>query len=84
MGIFAGICLGVGLIFAREFLDSSFLDLEEAKIDLGVPILGAISRLTTQEEIDKEKAKQKKLITIGAIVSATLLIITLLFYLLRR
>jgi len=46
MGIFAGICLGVGLIFAREFLDSSFLDLEEAKIDLGVPILGAISRLT--------------------------------------
>lgn len=84
LGIFAGICLGVGLIFAREFLDSSFLDLEEAKTILGVTILGAISRLTTQDEIDKEKAQRKKLITIGAIASVSLLIIALLYYLLRR
>ena len=84
LGIFAGICLGVGLIFAREFLDSSFLDLEEAKTILGVTILGAISRLTTQDEIDKEKAQRKKLITIGVIASVSLLIIALLYYLLRR
>ncbi len=85
MGLFGGICLGIGLIFAREFLDSSFLDLEEAKTALiNVPVLGAISRLTTQDEIDKEKAQRKKLIIIGAIASASLLIIALLYYLLRR
>ena len=84
MGLFGGICLGGGLIFAREFLDNSILDLEEAKTTLNVPVLGAISRLTTQEEIDKEKAKYKRLVTIGAIASVAMLIIALLYYLLRR
>ena len=84
LGIFAGTCLGVGLIFSREFLDNSILDLEEAKAILSIPILGAISRLTTQDEINKEKAQQKRLITIGAIASASLLIISLLYYLLRQ
>jgi polysaccharide biosynthesis transport protein len=85
MGIFAGVCLGVGLIFAREFLDNSIIDLEEAKTSLsGVPVLGAISRLTTQDEINKEKAQRQRLITIGAIASITLLVIAFLYYLLRR
>lgn len=84
LGILGGICVGVGLIFAREFLDNSILDLEEAKATLSIPVLGAISRLTTQEEIDKEKIQHKKLITTGAIASAALLIIALLYYLLRR
>lgn len=84
IGLILGTGAGVGLIFAREFLDSSFLDLEEAKAILDVPILGAISRLTTQEEKDKERAKRKKLITLGLIVSAVSLVIAILYYLLRR
>lgn len=84
LGLIAGLALGVGLIFAREFLDSSFLDLEEAKAILDVPILGAISRLTTQEEIDKEKAHRKKLITSGTIASAIALLIAFLYFLLRK
>lgn len=84
MGLILGIGAGTGLIFAREFLDSSFLDLEEAKTILDVPVLGAISRLTTQEEKNKERANRKKLITIGSIVSAIVLIIAVLCYLLRK
>lgn len=83
-GIFGGICLGIGMVFGREFLDTSFLDLEEARIFLSVPILGAISRLTTQEEINKEKTKRKKFITLGAIASASFVIIASLVYLLKR
>jgi len=83
MGLFGGLCLGIGLIFAREFLDNSILDLEEAKTTLNVPVLGAISRLTTQDEINKEKAQQKRMITIGAITSIALLIMASLYYFLR-
>ncbi|MFH1190867.1 MAG: GNVR domain-containing protein [Candidatus Omnitrophota bacterium] len=84
LGLLGGLGVGIGLIFAREFLDSSFLDLEEAKAILDVPVLGAISRLTTEEEINKERAHRQKLITIGAIASATTIVIALLYYLLRK
>lgn len=84
MGLIGGIGLGAGLIFAREFLDSSFLDLEEAKAILDVPVLGAISRLTTEEEINKEKAHHKKLIRIGSIASSITIVIAFLYYLLRK
>jgi hypothetical protein len=59
-------------------MDQSFLDIEDAKDNLELPILGAISRLTTQEEIDKEKYRKKKLITIGLASSAALIIIVML------
>lgn len=84
MGLILGVGAGASLIFAREFLDSSFLDLEEAKASLDVPVLGAISRLTTQEEKDKEAANRKKMLTIGAIASAAFFIIAILYYLLKR
>ncbi|MFH1281117.1 MAG: GNVR domain-containing protein [Candidatus Omnitrophota bacterium] len=84
LGLLGGLGVGIGLIFAREFLDSSFLDLEEAKAILDVPVLGAISRLTTEEEINKERAHRQKLITIGAIASATTIVIALLYYLLKK
>lgn len=83
-GIFGGICLGVGLVFGREFLDTSFLDLEEARNFLNVPVLGAISRLTTQEEVNKEKQRNKRLINIGAIASVSFIVAALLYYLLKR
>ncbi len=83
-GIFAGMCLGVGLVFGREFLDSSFLDLEEARNFLNVPVLGAISRLTTEEEVNKEKEKRKRFINFGIIASVSFIIIALLYYLLKR
>lgn len=83
-GIFGGVCLGAGLIFGREFLDNSFLDLEEARNFLNVPVLGAISRLTTQEEVTKEKSQRKKFINLGIAASVSFIVIALLIYLLKK
>ena len=78
-GMFAGALAGTGLVFGREFLDQSIIDIEDAKQSLDLPILGAISRLTTQEEIDKEKYNKKKWIIIVAASSLALIVIVMLF-----
>jgi uncharacterized protein involved in exopolysaccharide biosynthesis len=79
LGLFAGMASGAGLVFGREFMDRSFMDIEDAKENLELPILGAISRLTTQEEIDKEKYRKNKLITV-ALASSSVLIIAVMLY----
>lgn len=84
MGLFLGSFAGTGLVFGKEFMDRSFLDIEDAKSILELPILGAISRLTTQEEIDKEKYRTKKLITIALSSSAVLIFIVMLIAFFRR
>lgn len=84
MGLFLGAACGTGLIFAREFMDQSFLDIEDAKHTLELPILGAISRITTKEEIKKERHKKLTLITTGLIIGVSAVIITLLFTLVKK
>jgi uncharacterized protein involved in exopolysaccharide biosynthesis len=83
LGLFLGSCSGAGLVMGKEFLDHSFLDIEDAKQNLELPILGAISRITTLEEIDKEKKRQKKLITYALVSSGVLIFIALLINLFR-
>lgn len=84
MGIFLGGFAGTGLVFGREFMDHSFLDIEDAKHNLELPVLGAISRLTTQEEIDREKYRNKKLVTIALSLSAVLIITVMLISFFKR
>ncbi|MCK5342268.1 MAG: hypothetical protein KAR20_02625, partial [Candidatus Heimdallarchaeota archaeon] len=55
IGLFLGSVLGVALIIVAEFLDKSFIDVEEAKECLGMPLLGAISKINTVETVKKEK-----------------------------
>jgi uncharacterized protein involved in exopolysaccharide biosynthesis len=84
LGLFLGSFSGGGLVLGREFMDHSFLDIEDAKQNLELPILGAISRITTQEEIDKEKYKKNKLITISLVSSGILIFIVMLFSFFKR
>jgi len=84
MGLIGGISVSFGLILAREFLDQSFLDIEEVKASLDMPILGAISRIVLQEEMELEKYKKKIQIIIGSIVAVTIIIAAALISLLRR
>lgn len=84
LGIFLGLAAGTGLVFGREFLDQSFLDIEDAKLNLQLPVLGGISKITTQEEIDKEKRTKKIAITISIVVSAILLFSVMIIALLRK
>jgi len=84
LGLFLGAMAGSGLVFTREFMDQSILDIEDAKHSLESPVLGAISRLTTQGEIDRERAKKKTFITVGLLVSISLIITAALISLLKR
>lgn len=83
LGVFLGSCSGVGLVLGKEFMDHSFLDIEDAKNNLQLPVLGAISRITTQEEIEQEKERQKKLITTSLITGGAIIFVSILIYLFR-
>jgi succinoglycan biosynthesis transport protein ExoP len=82
-GMFAGSIAGTGLVFGREFLDQSFIDIEEVKQTLDLPVLGAISRLTTQEEIDKEKHNKRKWIITVVSISLAVIVTVMLFTLFK-
>jgi len=71
MGLMGGVLLGAGCVFIIEFLDKSFIDVEEANQFFGQPLLGAISKITTEESIRKEREKTVwlyTLIILGSIV----------------
>lgn len=74
IGLFLGAAAGVSLVIGAEFLDKSFIDVEEAKNFLGVPLLGAISKINTTDSIRMEHEKERWLYTttvaIGVIVVA--------------
>lgn len=84
LGLFLGGFSGAGLVFGREFMDNSFLDIEDAKQQLDLPVLGAISRLITQEEIDKEKSRRTRVVAITVTISVVLVVSVMLYALLRR
>ncbi|MFH1413997.1 MAG: GNVR domain-containing protein [Candidatus Omnitrophota bacterium] len=84
MGLFLGGAAGTGLVFGREFLDHSFLDIEDAKNSLNSPVLGAISRITTQDEIDKEKTRNISLAVAFLVVSFSLITVTMLMSMIKR
>jgi len=58
-GLILGMIVGFAIVFALEFLDKSFLDVEDAKEFLGAPLLGAISKIQTHESVRLEKEKQR-------------------------
>ncbi|MFA5118309.1 MAG: GNVR domain-containing protein [Candidatus Omnitrophota bacterium] len=84
IGFFLGGAAGVGLVFTREFMDQSFLDIEDAKRHLKFPILGAISRITTREEIDNEKHRKRLFIITGLAGGIFVMVISMLYSLLKQ
>lgn len=84
IGIFLGAAAGVGLIFMREFMDQSYLDIEDAKAGLDLPILGAISRITTHEEILNERKRQAFIIFVSVVSGAAVIVMSMMYYLLKR
>ena len=55
LGLLIGAVLGFGLVVSMEFLDKSFIDVEDAKHYLGQPLLGAISKITTEASLRRER-----------------------------
>jgi len=77
LGLFGGLAFGVGLVFAGEFLDKSFIDVEEAKEHLGVPLLGAISRINTVDSVRFEREKHIWAYSLAVLGGVALVAITL-------
>ena len=77
IGAFLGGVLGFGLIVLLEVVDASFLGVDEAKAILELPILGAISKIITSDDLAKEKAKRTMRvgITISASIAFVLIVI---------
>ena len=74
--MFAGLVFGAGLVFSSEFLDKSFIDVEEAKEYLGVALFGAISRISTPESIRKEKEQKRWLYGLTFVSGFILVMVT--------
>ncbi len=58
VGLLLGLAVGVAIIFMSEFLDKSFLDVNEASNFLQVPLLGAISKINTFESMAEQRQAQ--------------------------
>jgi len=77
VGLFLGVVAGAGLILASEFLDKSFIDVEEAKEYLGVALFGAISKINTPESIRKEKEKVRWLYSLTVVSGIIMVVVTM-------
>ncbi len=71
-----GVVSGVGLVICFEFLDKSFIDVEEAKHFLGVPLLGAISKINTEESIRGRRERIAWLYTLTFVGGVIVVILT--------
>ncbi|HQO59079.1 MAG TPA: GNVR domain-containing protein [Candidatus Omnitrophota bacterium] len=77
IGAILGAALGIGLVFLLEFLDKSFIDVEEAKDFLGAPLLGAISKIETEVTVRMEREKQMWMYAVTVLGSVILVIVTI-------
>lgn len=77
IGLFLGTMSGIGLVIITEFLDKSFIDVEEAKNFLGVPLLGAISKINTTESLRRERGRQRWLYSITVVAGMIILVVTM-------
>ncbi|MBN1871774.1 MAG: hypothetical protein JW800_04285 [Candidatus Omnitrophica bacterium] len=78
MGMFLGMCAGGGMVFGAEMLDRSFLGVDEAKDFLELPILGAISKIVTKQDLHVQKMRNVK-ISILSIIVGTGLVLMIIF-----
>ena len=76
-GLLVGLAFGAALVFGLEFLDKSFIDVEEAKEFLGVPLLGAISRIETEQSVRIEKEKKIWMYALSILGGVVLIVVTL-------
>jgi uncharacterized protein involved in exopolysaccharide biosynthesis len=75
-GLILGMICGTAFVVAAEFFDQSFLDVEEAKKNLGMPLYGAISKINTVMTMRREREKQFWLYSLTVLACAVMVIVT--------
>ena len=53
----AGLGVGTGLVFALDFIDTSFKDVSEIESTLGIPVVSSIPYIERQDEVGKKRLK---------------------------
>lgn len=76
IGLLAGALIGLALVFGAEFLDKSFIDVEDATRFFGQPLLGAISRINTEASLRKEREQQSWLYSLTFAAGVIVVIVT--------
>lgn len=84
IGVFLGLCFGIGLILLLEFTDHSFLGLDEAKEFLELPIIGGISKILTEEDIAVTRERGRFKTAVFVVVSTLLVLVTSLYSFLQK
>ncbi|MFC1667721.1 GNVR domain-containing protein [Candidatus Omnitrophota bacterium] len=79
IGSLIGVAVGFGLIVLLEVIDNSFLEVEEVKAILGLPVLGAISKIVTAKDLAQEKAKRAAQFWTVLITSITFVSIVIVY-----
>jgi len=77
MGIFLGACAGIGLVFLVEMFDHSYLSVDEAKMHLTAPVLGAISKIVTQTDVKVQRVHNTRIMGISIVTGVVLLIVVI-------
>lgn len=75
MGAFMGASAGIGLVFLAELFDHSFLGVDEAKVFLELPVLGAISKIITEGDLKAQKLRNARITSISIATTVVLLIV---------
>ncbi len=57
LSVALGLCLGAGLAFAAEVLDSSYKSPEEVEGDLKFPVIASLGYRYTEKELRRQKLK---------------------------
>ena len=63
IALVVGLMAGVGLAFLLEYLDNTIKNEQDIENVLGLPVLGAITTITTEEERSDAKARRTKGVT---------------------
>ncbi len=60
-----GIAIGAGFAFVAEYLDQSFQSAEEVQEALGLPVLGSISTIVTEQDLAHTRQRRKEWVSFG-------------------
>lgn len=75
LGAIMGFSGGMSLVFMVEMFDHSFLGVDEAKAFLDLPVLGAVSKIITEDDLKLQKIKNTRITAISAVTGVVLLVL---------
>ena len=76
-GLLVGGMVGVGSIYLMEYNDRSFKKAVDLKNMFNLPVLGSISKIITEHDIEQGKDRVKRMLIITGIVVLSLIILTI-------